>query len=240
MRLFSLVSVIIFFIVEYLMLGKLWRAVDERLTSGQWTNNVLFRVDVNSEGATSTIMMLFATFFVLAIVMHWILSNSRSWRKTLEDVGIAWIVPAGLAVIGWLIPNVFVQVTIIVLQLSFIPLIPFVGQTVRLGHVLINWLVHILVAGLVFLIQRPSLEQLFQVERTDLLNRLEGYMDSGELERFERLLQKVDVAQLERLFDTVDVNQLERLLNRVDIDQLIRLLERVDLNQLERILNLFN
>ncbi|KAB2861333.1 MAG: hypothetical protein F9K39_13525, partial [Exiguobacterium chiriqhucha] len=161
-------------------------------------------------------------------IMHWVLSTHRSWSVTLGTVGVAWVVPAVLAIVAWFIPNPYVQLAIIVLQLSFIPLIPFVGQTVRLGHVVLNWGVHVVAAGLVLLIQRPSLEQLFRIERTELFERLEGYANSGELERFERLLE------------TVDLDQLERILNRIDLDQLIQILERVDLDQLERILNLFS
>lgn len=174
------------------------------------------------------LLLLFATFFVIGVVMHWILSANKSWSVTFGAVGVAWVVPALLALVAWFIPNPYVQLGIIVLQLSFIPLVPFVGQTVRLGHVVLNWGVHVIAAGLVLLIQRPSLEQLFRVERTELFERLEGYVNSGELERFERLLE------------TVDLEQLERILNRIDVDQLIRILERVDLDQLERILNLFS
>lgn len=228
MRLISLVSVLVFFIIEWFMLGRLFAAIDERLATGEWTNNLLFRVVVESERATTVLLVLFATFFVLGIIMHWVLSGSRSWSVTLGTVGVAWVVPALLAIVAWFIPNPYVQLAIIVLQLSFIPLIPFVGQTVRLGHVVLNWGVHVVAAGLVLLIQRPSLEQLFRIERTELFERLEGYVNSGELERFERLLE------------TVDLDQLERILNRIDLNQLIQILERVDLDQLERILNLFS
>lgn len=228
MRLLNLFSVVLFFIVEWFMLGRLFTAIDERLATGEWTNNVLYRVVVESEQATSTLLLLFATFLVVGVFMHWLLSTNRSWRKTLGYVGMAWSVPTLLAVIAWFIPNPYVQLGIIVLQLSFVPLIPFVGQTLRLGHVVLNWSVHVAAAGLVFLIQRPSLEQLFRVERTELFNRLEGYINSGELERVERLLENVDL------------EQLERLLNRVDVNQLIRILERVNLDQLEQILNLFS
>lgn len=228
MRLISLVSVLVFFIIEWFMLGRLFAAIDERLATGEWTNNLLFRVVVESERATTVLLVLFATFFVLGIIMHWVLSTHRSWSVTLGTVGVAWVVPALLAIVAWFIPNPYVQLAIIVLQLSFIPLIPFVGQTVRLGHVVLNWGVHVVAAGLVLLIQRPSLEQLFRIERTELFERLEGYVNSGELERFERLLE------------TVDLDQLERILNRIDLDQLIQILERVDLDQLERILNLFS
>ncbi|TCI49065.1 hypothetical protein EVJ27_00135 [Exiguobacterium sp. SH3S2] len=228
MRILSLFSVVVFFIVEWFMLGRLFTAVDERLATGEWTNNLLYRVVVESERATSTLLLLFVTFLVIGILMHWLLSSNRSWTKTLGTVGVAWVVPALLALTAWFIPNPYVQLVIIVLQLSFIPLIPFVGQTVRLGHVVLNWGVHVAAAGLVFFIQRPSLEQLFRIERTELFDRLEGYVNSGELERFERLLE------------TVDLEQLERILNRVDIDQLIRLLERLNLDQLEQILNLFS
>lgn len=228
MRLISLVSVLVFFIIEWFMLGRLFAAIDERLATGEWTNNLLFRVVVESERASTVLLVLFATFFVLGIIMHWVLSTHRSWSVTLGTVGVAWVVPALLAIVAWFIPNPYVQLAIIVLQLSFIPLIPFVGQTVRLGHVVLNWGVHVVAAGLVLLIQRPSLEQLFRIERTELFERLEGYVNSGELERFERLLE------------TVDLDQLERILNRIDLDQLIQILERVDLDQLERILNLFS
>lgn len=228
MRLISLVSVLVFFIIEWFMLGRLFAAIDERLATGEWTNNLLFRVVVESERATTVLLVLFATFFVLGIIMHWVLSTHRSWSVTLGTVGVAWVVPALLAIVAWFIPNPYIQLAIIVLQLSFIPLIPFVGQTVRLGHVVLNWGVHVVAAGLVLLIQRPSLEQLFRIERTELFERLEGYVNSGELERFERLLE------------TVDLDQLERILNRIDLDQLIQILERVDLDQLERILNLFS
>lgn len=228
MRLISLVSVLVFFIIEWFMLGRLFAAIDERLETGEWTNNLLFRVVVESERASTVLLVLFATFFVLGIIMHWVLSTHRSWSVTLGTVGVAWVVPALLAIVAWFIPNPYVQLAIIVLQLSFIPLIPFVGQTVRLGHVVLNWGVHVVAAGLVLLIQRPSLEQLFRIERTELFERLEGYVNSGELERFERLLE------------TVDLDQLERILNRIDLDQLIQILERVDLDQLERILNLFS
>lgn len=227
MRLLRLFSVVIFFIVEWFMLGRLFRAVDDRLATGEWTNNALYRVVVESERATLTLLLLFATFFIVGIVMHWWLSADRSWSATLGTVGVAWVVPALLAMVAWFIPNPYVQLAIVILQLSFIPLIPFVGQTVRLGHVVLNWGVHVVAAGLVLLIQRPSLEQLIRVERTELFDRLEGYVNSGELERFERLLE------------TVDFDQLERILSRIDVDQLIRILERVDLDQLERILNLF-
>ncbi|ERG66300.1 MULTISPECIES: hypothetical protein [Exiguobacterium] len=228
MRLISLVSVLVFFIIEWFMLGRLFAAIDERLATGEWTNNLLFRVVVESERASTVLLVLFATFFVLGIIMHWVLSTHRSWSVTLGTVGVAWVVPALLAIVAWFIPNPYIQLAIIVLQLSFIPLIPFVGQTVRLGHVVLNWGVHVVAAGLVLLIQRPSLEQLFRIERTELFERLEGYVNSGELERFERLLE------------TVDLDQLERILNRIDLDQLIQILERVDLDQLERILNLFS
>jgi len=228
MRVICLVSVLVFFIIEWFMLGRLFAAIDSRLASGEWTNNLLFRVVVESERATTVLLVLFATFFVLGILMHWVLSTHRSWSVTLGTVGVAWVVPALLAIVAWFIPNPYVQIAIIVLQLSFIPLIPFVGQTVRLGHVVFNWGVHVIAAGLVLLVQRPSLEQLFRIERTELFERLEGYVNSGELERFERLLE------------TVDLEQLERILNRIDVDQLIRILERVDLDQLERILNLFS
>lgn len=228
MRMFSLVSVVIFFIIEWFMLGRLFIEVDNRLATGELTNNLLFRVVVESERATTVLLLLFATFFVIGVVMHWILSANKSWSVTFGAVGVAWVVPALLALVAWFIPNPYVQLGIIVLQLSFIPLVPFVGQTVRLGHVVLNWGVHVIAAGLVLLIQRPSLEQLFRVERTELFERLEGYVNSGELERFERLLE------------TVDLEQLERILNRIDVDQLIRILERVDLDQLERILNLFS
>ncbi|WP_215190263.1 hypothetical protein [Exiguobacterium sp. s6] len=228
MRMFSLVSVVIFFIIEWFMLGRLFIEVDNRLATGEWTNNLLFRVVVESERATTVLLLLFATFFVIGVVMHWVLSANKSWPVTFGAVGVAWVVPALLALVAWFIPNPYVQLGIIVLQLSFIPLVPFVGQTVRLGHVVLNWGVHVIAAGLVLLIQRPSLEQLFRVERTELFERLEGYVNSGELERFERLLE------------TVDLEQLERILNRIDVDQLIRILERVDLDQLERILNLFS
>lgn len=228
MRLISLVSVLVFLIVEWFMLGRLFAAIDDRLATGEWTNNLLFRVVVESERATTVLLLLFATFFVIGLVMHWLLSSNRSWTVTLGTVGVAWVVPAVLAIVAWFIPNPYVQLAIIVLQLSFIPLIPFVGQTVRLGHVVLNWGVHVIAAGLVLLIQRPSLEQLFRIERTELFERLEGYVNSGELERFERLLENVDL------------EQLERILNRIDVDQLIRILERVDLDQLERILNLFS
>ncbi|WP_214798956.1 hypothetical protein [Exiguobacterium sp. s50] len=228
MRLISLVSVLVFSIIEWFMLGRLFAAIDERLATGEWTNNLLFRVVVESERASTVLLVLFATFFVLGIIMHWVLSTHRSWSVTLGTVGVAWVVPALLAIVAWFIPNPYIQLAIIVLQLSFIPLIPFVGQTVRLGHVVLNWGVHVVAAGLVLLIQRPSLEQLFRIERTELFERLEGYVNSGELERFERLLE------------TVDLDQLERILNRIDLDQLIQILERVDLDQLERILNLFS
>lgn len=228
MRLISLVSVVVFLIVEWFMLGRLFAVIDDRLATGEWTNNLLFRVVVESERATTVLLLLFATFFVIGLVMHWLLSSNRSWTVTVGTVGIAWVVPAVLAIVAWFIPNPYVQLAIIVLQLSFIPLIPFVGQTVRLGHVVLNWGVHVIAAGLVLLIQRPSLEQLFRIERTELFERLEGYVNSGELERFERLLENVDL------------EQLERILNRIDVDQLIRILERVDLDQLERILNLFS
>ncbi|MCC5892427.1 hypothetical protein [Exiguobacterium sp.] len=240
MRMYSLVSVLVFFIIEWFMLGRLFEAIDVRLASGEWTNNLLFRVVVESERATTALLLLFATFFVIGIFMHWVLSTNRSWIRTLGDVGIAWFVPLLLAIVAFFVPNAYVQLALVFLQLSFIPLIPFVGQAVRLGHVVFNWTVHVAAAGLVFLVQRPSLEKLFRVERTELLERLEGYVNSGELERFERLPERVDLAQLERLFNTVDIDQLERLLNRVDIDQLIRILERVNLDQLERILNVFN
>lgn len=228
MRMFSLVSVVIFFIIEWFMLGRLFIEVDNRLATGDWTNNLLFRVVVESERATTVLLLLFATFFVIGVVMHWVLSANKSWSVTFGAVGVVWVVPALLALVAWFIPNPYVQLGIIVLQLSFIPLVPFVGQTVRLGHVVLNWGVQVIAAGLVLLIQRPSLEQLFRVERTELFERLEGYVNSGELERFERLLE------------TVDLEQLERILNRIDVDQLIRILERVDLDQLERILNLFS
>lgn len=228
MRILSLFSVVVFFIVEWFMLGRLFTAVDERLVTGEWTNNLLYRVVVESERATTTLLLLFATFFVLGIIMHWVLSTNKSWSVTLRTVGVAWAVPVLLALIAWSIPNPYVQLAMIVLQLSFIPLIPFVGQTVRLGHVVLNWGVHVAAVGLIYIIQRPSLEQLFRIERTELFERLEGYVNSGELERFERLLENVDL------------EQLERILNRVDIDQLIQILERVDLDQLERILNLFS
>lgn len=228
MRLISLVSVFVFLIIEWFMLGRLFAAIDERLATGKWTNNLLFRVVVESERATTVLLLLFATFFVIGVLMHWVLSAQRSWSVTLGTVGVAWVVPALLAIVAWFIPNPYVQLVIIVLQLSFIPLIPFVGQTVRLGHVVLNWGVHVVAAGLILLIQRPSLEQLFRIERTELFERLEGYVNSGELERFERLLENVDL------------EQLERILNRIDVDQLIRILERVDLDQLERILNLFS
>jgi len=228
MRLISLVSVLVFFIIEWFMLGRLFAAIDERLATGEWTNNLLFRVVVELERASTVLLVLFATFFVLGIIMHWVLSTHRSWSVTLGTVGVAWVVPALLAIVAWFIPNPYIQLAIIVLQLSFIPLIPFVGQTVRIGHVVLNWGVHVVAAGLVLLIQRPSLEQLFRIERTELFERLEGYVNSGELERFERLLE------------TVDLDQLERILNRIDLDQLIQILERVDLDQLERILNLFS
>lgn len=228
MRLISLVSVLVFFIIEWFMLGRLFAAIDERLATGEWTNNLLFRVVVESERASTVLLVLFATFFVLGIIMHWVLSTHRSWSVTLGTVGVAWVVPALLAIVAWFIPNPYIQLAIIVLQLSFIPLIPFVGQTVRIGHVVLNWGVHVVAAGLVLLIQRPSLEQLFRIERTELFERLEGYVNSGELERFERLLE------------TVDLDQLERILNRIDLDQLIQILERVDLDQFERILNLFS
>lgn len=228
MRLISLVSVFVFLIIEWFMLGRLFAAIDERLATGEWTNNLLFRVVVESERATTVLLLLFATFFVIGVLMHWVLSAQRSWSVTLGTVGVAWVVPALLAIVAWFIPNPYVQLVIIVLQLSFIPLIPFVGQTVRLGHVVLNWGVHVVAAGLILLIQRPSLEQLFRIERTELFERLEGYVNSGELERFERLLENVDL------------EQLERILNRIDVDQLIRILERVDLDQLERILNLFS
>ncbi|MCT4776069.1 MULTISPECIES: hypothetical protein [Exiguobacterium] len=228
MRLISLVSVFVFLIIEWFMLGRLFAAIDERLATGEWTNNLLFRVVVESERATTVLLLLFATFFVIGVLMHWVLSAQRSWSVTLGTVGVAWVVPALLAIVAWFIPNPYVQLVIIVLQLSFIPLIPFVGQTVRLGHVVLNWGVHVVAAGLVLLLQRPSLEQLFRIERTELFERIEGYVNSGELERFERLLENVDL------------EQLERILNRIDVDQLIRILERVDLDQLERILNLFS
>ncbi|WP_214836421.1 hypothetical protein [Exiguobacterium sp. s36] len=228
MRLISLVSVLVFLIIEWFMLGRLFAAIDERLATGEWTNNLLLRVVVESERATTVLLLLFATFFVVGVLMHWVLSAQRSWSVTLGTVGVAWVVPALLAIVAWFIPNPYVQLVIIVLQLSFIPLIPFVGQTVRLGHVVLNWGVHVVAAGLILLIQRPSLEQLFRIERTELFERLEGYVNSGELERFERLLENVDL------------EQLEQILNRIDVDQLIRILERVDLDQLERILNLFS
>lgn len=228
MRLISLVSVFVFLIIEWFMLGRLFAAIDERLATGEWTNNLLFRVVVESERATTVLLLLFATFFVIGVLMHWVLSAQRSWSETLGTVGVAWVVPALLAIVAWFIPNPYVQLVIIVLQLSFIPLIPFIGQTVRLGHVVLNWGVHVVAAGLILLLQRPSLEQLFRIERTELFERLEGYVNSGELERFERLLENVDL------------EQLERILNRIDVDQLIRILERVDLDQLERILNLFS
>lgn len=240
MRIISLVSVILFFIVEWFMLGRMFTAIDNRLAAGEWTNNVFYRVIIESERATTTLLILFATFFVIGLLMHWLLSTSRSFRQSLGVVGIGWIVPLVLAMIAWVVPHPYIQLGLLVLQISFIPLIPFIGQTLRLGHVVLNWGIHVAASGLVLLIQRPSLEKLFRVERTELLERLQGYVNTGELERFERLLERVDVAQLERLFSTVDVDQLERLLNRVDIDQLIRLLERVNFNQLEQILNLFS
>lgn len=239
MRIISLVSVILFFIVEWFMLGRMFTAIDNRLAEGEWTNNVFYRVIIESERATTTLLILFATFFVIGLLMHWLLSTSRSFRQSLGVVGIGWIVPLVLAMIAWVVPNPYIQLGLLVLQVSFIPLIPFIGQALRLGHVILNWGVHVAASGLVLFIQRPSLEKLFRVERTELLERLQGYVNTGELERFERLLEQVDVAQLERLFNTVDIDQLERLLNRVDIDQLIRIFERVNLDQLERILNLF-
>lgn len=228
MRWIRLVSVLVFFIIEWFMLGRLFAAVDERLAAGEWTNNLLFRVVVESERATTVLLLLFATFFVIGVVMHWLLLANRSWSVTFGAIGLGWVVPTMLALIAWFIPNPYIQLGVVMLQLSFIPLIPFVGQTVRLGHVVLNWGVHVVAAGLVLLIQRPSLEQLIRVERTELFDRLEGYVNSGELERFERLLENVDLAQL------------ERILNRVDLNQLIEMLERVDLDQLERILNLFS
>ncbi|WP_047374031.1 membrane protein [Exiguobacterium sp. ZOR0005] len=239
MRIISLVSVILFFIVEWFMLGRMFTAIDNRLAEGEWTNNVFYRVIIESERATTTLLILFATFFVIGLLMHWLLSTSRSFRQSLGVVGIGWIVPLVLAMIAWVVPHPYIQLGLLVLQVSFIPLIPFIGQALRLGHVILNWGVHVAASGLVLFIQRPSLEKLFRVERTELLERLQGYVNTGELERFERLLEQVDVAQLERLFNTVDIDQLERLLNRVDIDQLIRIFERVNLDQLERILNLF-
>ncbi|KAB2863188.1 MAG: hypothetical protein F9K39_08765, partial [Exiguobacterium chiriqhucha] len=65
MRLISLVSVLVFFIIEWFMLGRLFAAIDERLETGEWTNNLLFRVVVESERATTVLLVLFATFFVL-------------------------------------------------------------------------------------------------------------------------------------------------------------------------------
>lgn len=228
MRMFSLISVVIFFIIEWFMLGRLFAAIDERLATGEWTNNLLFQVVVESERAMTVLFLLFATFFVLSIIMHWVLSANKSWSVTFGTVGVAWVVPALPALVAWFIPNPYVQLVMVLLQLTFIPLIPFIGQTVRLGHVLLNWGVHVVATAIVLFVQWSSIEQLFRIERTELFERLEGYVNSGELERFERLLE------------TIDVEQLERILNRIDVDQLIRILERVDLDQLERILNLFS
>ena len=53
MRMFSLISVVIFFIIEWFMLGRLFIEVDNRLATGEWTNNLLFRVVVGAERAAT-------------------------------------------------------------------------------------------------------------------------------------------------------------------------------------------
>ncbi|MFN3367619.1 MAG: hypothetical protein ACK411_14615, partial [Exiguobacterium mexicanum] len=109
MRMFSLISVVIFLIKEWLIIGGMLIEVDKSLATGEWTNNLLFRVVVESERATTVLLLLFATFFVIGVVMHWVLSANKSWSVTFGAVGVAWVVPALLALVAWFIPNPYVQ-----------------------------------------------------------------------------------------------------------------------------------
>ncbi|MCC9623415.1 hypothetical protein LPB41_17200 [Thalassospira sp. MA62] len=228
MRKFSMVSVILFFIVAYVWLNQLFESVNERLADGKWTNTILYQVVVEPRGLLKLIFLLFVALLVVGWAVHYVYSEQKSWQHTSEHVGIGWVVPLILAVLGFLIPNVYVQVGILLLQVTFIPLIPFIHQTVPFWKVVTNWLIQLAVIGLVLFGARGMLEDSIRIEKTELFTKLEAYQASGDLDRIQRLIEEVDL------------DQVERILDRVDIEQLIRILEVVDLDRIEQILSLFD
>lgn len=227
MRKYSMVSVILFFIIEYVWFTQLFETVNQRLADGKWTNTILYQVVVEPQGLLTLLLILFVALLIVGWIVHYVYAEQKSWQLTSEHVGVGWFVPLILAVLGLLIPNVYVQVGILFLQLTFIPLIPLIGQTVPFWKVVTNWLIQLAVIGLVLFSARGMLEDSIRIEKTELFTKLEAYQASGDLDRIQRLIEEVDLEQVERILD------------RVDLEQLIRILEVVDLDRIEQILNLF-
>ncbi|WP_215141934.1 hypothetical protein [Exiguobacterium qingdaonense] len=228
MRKYSMVSVILFFIVEYIWLNQLFDSVNERLLDGKWTNTILYQVVVEPDGLLTLLLVLFVALLLVGWGVHYVYANKKSWLYTSEHIGVGWFVPLFLAVLGLLISDVYVQVAVLLLQLTFIPLIPFIHQTVPFWKVLTNWTIQLAVIGLVLYGGRGMLEDSIRIEKTELFTKLEAYQASGDLDRIQRLVEEVDLEQVERVLD------------RVDIEQLIRILEVVDLDRIEQILSLFS
>lgn len=227
MRKWSIVSVVLFFVLEYVWLGQLVDVVNGRLEDGAWTNTILYEVVIEPKGMLTLLFILLIGLFFVGLLVHYLFSNPKSWQETMAHVGIGWTVPLAFVLIGFVIPNVYVQVGLLVLQFTFIPLIPFIQQTVPFWKVVTNWLIQLAVIGVILYGGRGMLEDVVRIEKTELFSRLESYQASGDLERIERLMEKVDLEQVERILDSVD------------LEQLIRILEVVDLDRIEQILNLF-
>lgn len=227
MRKWSIVSVVIFFVLEYWWLNRLIDRVNVRLEDGKWTNTILYQVMIEPRGMVSLLFILLGSLFVVGFVIHYLFYTPKSWQATMAHVGIGWTVPLLLVLLALVIPNVYVQVGLLVLQFTFIPLIPYVGQTVPFWKIVTNWLVQLAVIGVILYGGRGMVEDVIRVEKTELFSRLESYEASGDLERIERLMEQVDLEQVERILD------------KVDIEQLIRILEVVDLDRIEQLLDLF-
>ena len=224
---FSVFSIVLFMVVEWVWLGRLTEQVNRVLDEGTWTNTVLYRLALDEQSFMRVVFLVLFTWLVLGAVLHYGFQAERSLRETATQVGRGWVVPLLLACIGLLIPNLYLQLLFLFLQLTFIPLIPFIEQTVRWTNVVVSWLAHLFVLVAVGFVAQGWIRDMLQIEKTDLLLQLEAYQASGDLARIQRILEQVDVAQVERLLEQVDLNQL------------LRILERVDLNRLEQILNVF-
>ena len=224
---FSVFSIVLFMIVEWVWLGRLTEQVNRVLDEGTWTNTVLYRLALDEQVFMRVVFLVLFAWLVLGVVLHYGFRAERSLRETATQVGRGWVVPLVLAWIGLLIPNLYLQLLVLVLQLTFIPLIPLIEQTVRWTNVVVSWLAHLFVLAAVGFVAQGWIRDMLQIEKTDLLLQLEAYQASGDLARIQRILEQVDVAQVERLLEQVDLNQL------------LRILERVDLNRLEQILNVF-
>lgn len=224
---FSVFSIVLFIVVEWVWLGRLTEQVNRVLDEGTWTNTVLYRLALDEQSFMRVVFLVLFAWLVLGAVLHYGFQAGRSLRETATQVGRGWVVPLLLACIGLLIPNLYLQLLLLFLQLTFIPLIPFIEQTVRWTNVVVSWLAHLFVLAAVGFVAQGWIRDMLQIEKTDLLLQLEAYQASGDLARIQRILEQVDVAQVERLLEQVDLNQL------------LRILERVDLNRLEQILNVF-